>query len=153
MAALRRFCARRGTPQEIYSDNSTNYVGAQSEFLQIGRMLRNSGTTISHFTGNHNIKWHFNPPRTPHMGGLWEAAVKAMKRIMQKILQSHILKVDELTSILVEIEAVLNSRPLTPLEATSPDEIVLTPGLFFNRSTHRRPSYSTIYFTVHQHTA
>jgi len=64
------------------------------------------------------------------MGGLWEAAVKSMKLLMRKTLQSQLLKVDELTSVLVEIEAVLNSRPLTPLETTDPDDIVLTPGHF-----------------------
>jgi len=110
LAAFRRFCARRGVPQEVHSDNGTNFVG-------------------NHFAAN-NITWKFNPPRAPHMGGLWEAAVKAMKRLMRKSLQAHLLKVDELTSILVEIEAILNSRPLVPLETTDLDNIVLTPGHF-----------------------
>ncbi len=64
------------------------------------------------------------------MGGLWEAAVKNMKRLMRKLIQSHLLRTDELSSILVEIEAVLNSRPITPLESTDPDDLALTPGHF-----------------------
>jgi len=67
---------------------------------------------------------------TENMGGLWEAAVRSMKRIMRKILPSHLLKVDELSSILTEIEAALNSRPLVQLEATDPDTPALTPGHF-----------------------
>ncbi len=64
------------------------------------------------------------------MGGLWESAVKQMKLLMRKLIQPHHLRTDELSSILVEIEAVLNSRPLTPLESTDPDNLVLTPGHF-----------------------
>ncbi len=130
MAALRRFCSRRGTPSEIFSDNGTNFVGANNKFQRIRQLLLSSKGAISHFTSINNLKWNFIPPRTPHMGGLWEAAVKNMKRLMRKLIQSHLLRTDELSSILVEIEAVLNSRPITPLESTDPDDLALTPGHF-----------------------
>ncbi len=123
MAALRRFCARRGTPTDIFSDNGTNFVGTNNEFHHIRQLLQSSKRSISHFACNNNL-------RTPHMGGLWESAVKQMKLLMRKLIQPHHLRTDELSSILVEIEAVLNSRPLTPLESTDPDNLVLTPGHF-----------------------
>jgi len=130
MAALRRFCSRRGTPKNIYSDNGTNFVGANSEFKRIEEALKTAETAIHQYSASNSIQWHFIPPRTPHMGGLWEAAVCGMKRIMRKILQSHLLKVDELSSILIEIEASLNSRPLIQMESTDSDSPALTPGHF-----------------------
>jgi len=114
----------------MHSDNGTNFVGAANEYNRIHKLIQKSKESILHHVAQHNIMWKFNPPRTPHMGGLWEAAVKAMKLLMRKTLQSQLLKVDELTSVLVEIEAVLNSRPLAPLETTDPDNIVLTLGHF-----------------------
>ena len=83
MAALRRFCARLGTPSEIYSDNGSNFVGAHHEFEHIRQVLQSSKSSISHFASDSNLQWKFIPPRTPHMGGLWESAVKSMKRLMR----------------------------------------------------------------------
>jgi len=117
-------------PSNVYSDNGTNFVGAANELKQIQTALRDAESTIRQHTTNNSIQWHFIPPRTPHMGGLWEATVHSMKRIMRKILPSHILKLDELSSILIVIEAVLNLRPLIQLEATDPNSPVLTPGHF-----------------------
>jgi len=130
MAALRRFCARRGLPSHVYSDNGTNFVGAHREFNHIRELLKASRDKILHFSQENEVEWSFIPPRTPHMGGLWEAGVKQMKRLMLKHLQPHTLRTDELASILIEIEAILNSRPLTPLESTDPDVTTLTPGHF-----------------------
>ena len=130
MAALRRFCARRGTPTEIFSDNGSNFIGAHNELQQVNNLLRSSKTSISHFACTANITWHHIPPRSPHMGGAWEAAIKQMKILMRKIIRPHILKVEELTSVLIEIEAIMNSRPIVPLDSTDPDSLVLTPGHF-----------------------
>lgn len=130
MASLRRFCARRGTPKEIHSDNGTNFVGTRNEYQNIRQMLHSSKASLSQFSCQNNLQWHFIPPRTPNMGGLWEAAIKQMKLLMKKHLKSHVLKTDELASVLVEIEAILNSRPLSPINSTDPDDFVLTPGHF-----------------------
>ncbi len=71
------------------------------------------------------------PPRAPHFGGLWEAGVKAVKTLLRKMVGSHILTFQELATVLTEAEAILNSRPLTPLSSTSvDDDLVLTAGHF-----------------------
>ena len=86
---------------------------------------------VDHYCTAHHIQWTHIPARSPHCGGLWEAAVKSMKRLLIKVVGPHNLFMDELCSLTVEIEAVLNSRSLTPLDS-SPDECVevLTPGHF-----------------------
>ena len=71
------------------------------------------------------------PARFLHFGGLWEAAVKSMRLLLANVVGSHNLFIDELYSITVEIEAIVNSRPLTPLDSARDDSIeVLTPGHF-----------------------
>ncbi len=130
LAAMRRFCSRRGCPASMYSDNGSNFIGAYAELLQIQELLQRSKTSLSHFTAQNGITWHFSPPRTPHAGGLWEAAVKQMKLLLRKLVQPHQLRTEELSSILIEIEGILNSRPLVQIDSTDPDNLALTPGHF-----------------------
>ncbi len=130
LAALRRFCGRRGKPVAIYSDNGSNFIGANNELKEIRQLLARSSQGLSHFCGDGGISWNFIPPLTPHFGGIWEAGVKSMKMLMRKVLSPHALQFRELASILVEIEAILNSRPMTPLNSVEADNLVLTPGHF-----------------------
>ena len=133
MATLRRFVARRGCPSHLFSDNGTNFIGAREEIRELQKLTESKETThaISVFTQSHGITWHFIPPRAPHFGGLWEAAVKSMKLLLRKNLQPHALRFDELTTVLLEAEAILNSRPLQPLHSDEATEgNFLTAGHF-----------------------
>ena len=76
------------------------------------------------------ITWSFIPPRSPNFGGLWEAAVKAAKRTMRKVLGDRQLSFGDFVTVLTQIEAQLNSRPLTPLSEDPCELDVLTPGHF-----------------------
>ena len=54
-----------------------------------------------------------------------------MKFLLNKVVGPHHLFIDELYSLTGEVESVLNSRPLTPLDSASDDGIeVLTSGHF-----------------------
>ncbi len=131
LIAFRKFCNRRGTPTDVYSDNGANFVGAKSELKAIQKLLRTSEHSISHLSSTSELKWHFIPPRTPHFGGLWEAGVRSMKVQLRKLVAPHPLRRDEFDAILTEVEAILNSRPLAALGSTEPDsDLVLTPGHF-----------------------
>ena len=78
LAAFRRFAARRGCPGELYSDNGSNYVGANRELRRIYDLLtsKNGTNTLFHYFNNVRVKWHFIPGRAPHFGGLWESGIK-----------------------------------------------------------------------------
>ena len=76
------------------------------------------------------IEFKFIPPRAPHFGGLWESAVKSAKNLLYKTISQASLTYEELSTLMSEIEAVMNSRPLTPISNDANDLAVLTPGHF-----------------------
>ncbi|UYV61064.1 hypothetical protein LAZ67_1003288, partial [Cordylochernes scorpioides] len=124
LAALRRFIGRRGRPAEINTDNATNFVGAYKDL----RKLFNSN--IHDFASSEEIKWNFIPPSSPHFGGLWEAGIKSVKYHLRRIVGKTKLTFEELTTVLTQIEACLNSRPLYPLTDDLEDLNALTAGHF-----------------------
>ncbi|XP_066590776.1 uncharacterized protein [Prorops nasuta] len=76
------------------------------------------------------IDWNFIPPHSPHFGGLWEAGVKSTKHHLIRVIGEHILTFEEFATVLAEIEACLNSRPLYPMSGDMDDLTVLTPSHF-----------------------
>ncbi|XP_063920800.1 uncharacterized protein LOC135135633 [Zophobas morio] len=127
--ALRRFISRRGTVSEIYSDNATNFVGSDRKLKQIFRNVLNKEALKSNLA-NMKVKWCFIPPKTPNFGGIWEANIKSAKLHLKKTIGDTILNYEEMHTLLVRIEACLNSRPLLPLTNDPNDLYPLTPGHF-----------------------
>jgi len=123
LASLRRFTARRGLCSTIFSDNGTNFVGARRELYT---HVKAAHPQIA----QRGIEWRFNPPSAPHFGGLWESAVKSAKHHLTRMMSDAKLTVGELSTLLCQIEACLNSRPLTPMSSDPSDLEVLTPAHF-----------------------
>ena len=133
LAALHCFVACRGCPETLTTDNGTNFIGAQKELKGLYDILNapSAQNAVDRYCTAQNIKWSHTPARSPHFGGLWEAAVKSMKLLLTKVIGPNNLFIDELYSLTVEIEAALNSRPLIPIDSVADDGIeVLTPGHF-----------------------
>ena len=131
VAALRRFVARRGHPSLIWSDNGTNFVGTNRELREMHQFLLRGDVqhTIINFCSSIGIEWKFIPERSPHFGGLWEAAVKSTKKHLRRIVGDVKLTFEELATVLTQVEACLNSRPLAPLNTPDVDGVeVLTPS-------------------------
>ncbi|XP_074034300.1 uncharacterized protein [Leptinotarsa decemlineata] len=119
LAALRRLIARRGRVTKIFSDNGTNFIGAS-------RILKSF-----HIAAQQElIEWSFIPPSSPHFGGLWEAGIKSVKNHISRVLGNQLLTYEEFNTLLVQVESVLNSRPLCPISSDPNDLSVLTPGHF-----------------------
>ena len=116
VSTFRKFAGRRGLPSLVQSDNAKTFLGAQS-------MLRS-------IYGSNCPKWTFITPRAPWHGGYWERMVRNVKNALKRTIQGNALTKRELETTLIEIEYVINSRPLTivadELDAKSP----LTPNHF-----------------------
>lgn len=128
LSVLKRFVARRGVPTDIFSDNGSNFIGASRELNKIFTELR--ADELSGYLSKNEISWHFIPPRSPHFGGLWESAVKSAKFHLIRVLKGANLSFEHLYTVLCQIEAILNSRPLTPLSCDPNDYSPLTPSHF-----------------------
>ena len=72
----------------------------------------------------------FNPPGGSHHGGIFEALIKSAKKALRAILGESRTTDEELLTAVVEVEGILNSRPLTYCSSDPNDENVLTPNHF-----------------------
>ncbi|KAL6420506.1 hypothetical protein ACFW04_013841 [Cataglyphis niger] len=115
--ALKQFISRRGLCKHIYSDNVTNFVGANNNVLKWLKCIGRKDKLANFFTQN-MIQWHFIPPQAPNFGSLWEANREAR------------LTFEELYTVITQIEAIVNSRPLIPMSNDLNDMDILTPGHF-----------------------
>ena len=128
--AIRRMISRRGPIKKLVSDNGTNLVGAQAE---LKRALKEwNEEEILHFTANEGIKWTFNPPTASHQGGVWERQIRTIRKILHAILTEQYLRTchteEQLHTLMCEVEAIVNSRPLTRVSDDPDDLEVLTPS-------------------------
>ena len=112
------------------SDHGTNFVGANRE-LNVFLSHQITQDAISEFCSTQSIRWKYIPERSPHFGGIWESAVKSVKNHLKRVVSPVKLTFEELSTILIQVEACLNSRPLVPINSPDDDGIeVLTPGHF-----------------------
>ena len=135
LAALKRFCSRRGRPHSIHTDNGSNFIGARNNLLELTKLLMAASTSASvhSYLLEGKTEWHCIPERAPHFGGLWEAAIKSTKLHLKRVVGDQKLDFEEMTTVATQVKACLNSRPLGYLYSHSPDAVVpLTPGHFIN---------------------
>lgn len=126
LGALDRMIVRKNHVEHLYSDNGRNFVGAANELERVYQVWQ-STDVINELTVK-GITWHFNTPLAPHHGGLWEAAVKSFKRHLKTVAGEVVFTFEELSTLLVRVEAALNSRPIASPSDDPMDLTIITPG-------------------------
>ena len=123
LLAFRRFVSRRGLPKTVFSDNAKTFKSASTELLKL--------------YGSNSPYWRFSVPRAPWWGGWWERMVRNMKVSLKKTIGLKSLERTELETLLTEVEACLNSRPLTFVGDDIDNGHSLTPSHFLlGRGSH-----------------
>ncbi len=108
--AFRRFCARRGLPATIISDNAKTFKSSAKEIQKLLRSPR-----LDEYLSLRKVKWKFIVELAPWQGGHWERLIRSVKRCLLKVIGRSLLSNSELGTILVEVESFINSRPITYL--------------------------------------
>ena len=108
LRAFRRFVGRRGLPAKMLSDNAKTYKSAAKEVRKLLRAPR-----LFEALALQGVKWQFITERSPWEGGAWERMLNSVKRCIVKVVGRAMLEFNEMNTILVEIEGVINSRPIT----------------------------------------
>ncbi|GBM59596.1 hypothetical protein AVEN_36508-1 [Araneus ventricosus] len=93
-------------------------------------MVSHPNETLANFLLSENIEWKFIPPKSPIFGDLWESGVKSFKYHLKRVVGNANLTLEEFLTLILEIESVLNSRPLTPLSSEFNNFETLSPSHF-----------------------
>ena len=128
LMALRRFIGRRGRPSVAYSDNGTNFKGLDNRFQKIDFEKLAKAAALQ------QIEWIFSPPAAPWWGGFWECLVGLLKRLLRRTLKKSCLDSEEMTTVLVDCESIINSRPITFLADNDNEIAPLTPSHFLKET-------------------
>ena len=166
--ALRRFISNRGFPKEIWSDNGTNFPGADREIcFAIGQWSPDPLNKCLlkdeiHCSLCPLFQWNFQPPSASHMNEVWERMIRSVRKTMKAILgnQHALIGLETLRTVFAEGVTILNSRPLTPnsddpndQESLTPNHLLLQrktlalpPGLFVQEDLHRRKQWRIAQF-------
>ncbi|EYC22493.1 hypothetical protein Y032_0017g3385 [Ancylostoma ceylanicum] len=131
--ALRRFIARRGTPESITCDNAPTFLLA-ANILADGSRSQALDNTIHNVMVNHEIQWKHITAYAPWQGGFYERLSKSIKHSLYKAMRNeHHHTLDHLTTVITEVEACLNSRPLTYQSSDHDDLTQIRPIDFLQR--------------------
>ncbi|KXJ19734.1 hypothetical protein AC249_AIPGENE21546 [Exaiptasia diaphana] len=125
ISALRRFISRRGMPQVMRSDNGGNFKAGEKEIRQCIEEWNNE--QIDDFMLQRNICWKFNTPLASHMGGVWERCIRTVRKVLLALLKEQVMDDEGLSTLMCEVEAIVNSLPLTKVSEDPDDLEALTP--------------------------
>ena len=133
--AFRRFASRKSLPRRMISDNASTYLSAANELKQLFQ-----SPSLKQEFANRGVEWEFIPKRAPWYGGFWERLIGMTKTVIKKVLGRARINLIALQTLVTEVEAVLNDRPLTYVTSEVTDVEPLTPAhLMYGRKITSLP--------------
>ena len=109
-------------PKLLLSDNATQFHAADRWLRKI-----QSNKVVQDFLGAEGIQWHFTPARASHMGGVFERMIGLLKNELRKMSHSSKFTYQEIKVHLLEVQRIMNSRPLTRATASLNDISCISP--------------------------
>lgn len=126
LMAFRRFVSRRGKPFELISDCGTNFKAGEAELKCAFEAM---APTLKRELAQSQVHFRFNPPSAPHFGGSWEREIKSIKSALNVALGNQTSSDAVLNTVLIEVEGILNSKPLGYLSSDIADPDPVTPNM------------------------
>ena len=123
LLAFRKFAGRRSLPTIMISDNGSTYLSAANQLRSLMEL-----SEVKEELGKRGVSWRFIPKKAPWHGGFWEGLIGLTKTAIKKVLGRRYVSLSTLETIIVEIEAMLNDRPLTFVSSEYGDPEPLTPA-------------------------
>ena len=135
LLAFRRFSSRKSLPRKMISDNASTYLAAADELRRLFE-----SETLKGALEVQSVTWDFIPKRAPWYGGFWERMIGLTKQAIKKTLGRAFITLAQLETVIVEVEAMLNDRPLTYVSSNFDDPEPLTPShLLYGRRVRLVP--------------
>lgn len=136
LCALRRFFAIRGPASLLRCDRGSNFVGAKSEID--GALAEMDKESVANYLSRQNCEWVFNPPHASHHGGVWERQIGTIRRILDAMLLelgAQQLTHELLVTLMSEVAAIVNARPITAIPSDIDEPLPLTPAMLLTQKT------------------
>ncbi|XP_003741472.2 LOW QUALITY PROTEIN: uncharacterized protein LOC100908636 [Galendromus occidentalis] len=135
--AIRRFLSLYPECSALVSDNARSFVKAAADIKRLFNSKRHPD--IRELLSKHGLEWRFICPRAPWHGGFWERMVGTVKGALKRTLGRSLLTFEELRTIIAEIAATVNNRPLTYVSGDPDEPTPLTPSHFLRGAPLRPP--------------
>jgi len=123
LLAFRRFASRKSLPRKLISDNASTFVSANSDLKDLFQ-----SHALKETLAREGIEWLFIPKKAPWYGRFWEHLIGLTKSSIEKVLGRAAVNLCTLQTIVVEVEVILNNRPLTYVSLDIKDEEALSPA-------------------------
>ena len=130
ICALRRFLSIRGPTARIRCDRGSNFVGAKSELEQALEEMDEGA--VKNYLADQGCEWCLNPPHASHFGGVWERQIGTIHRVLDAMLLElgkPQLTHELLVTLLAEVSAVVNARPIAAIPSDVDDPQPLSPSM------------------------
>ena len=126
LCSLHRFINRRGKPEKLFNDNGTNFHGGNRELKDsIANWNQNQ---LNNEMIQKDIEWRFNHPTASHMGGVWERMIRSARRVLKALINEQLVTDETLSTVMAEVEKIVNDRPITAISDDTTDQEPLTPS-------------------------
>jgi len=126
---LRCCIAIRGQIRMIRCDQGSNFIGAKHELQNAMKEI--DSERVAAVLLEHNCDFKMNPPSASHMGGIWERQIRTIRNVLSGLLAEYSRQLDSssLRTLMYEVMAIINSRPLSVDSLNEPGApLPLTPN-------------------------